>query len=569
VRGFRGRLAVTFGLGLARVTALIGVGVLAALVVQAVKAGQPWGLRLAALLVVAPLAGLFHWLESWLAHDLAYRLLADMRIDLFRKLDRLGPAFLVQRRSGDLATTATHDIEFIEYFFAHTVTPAAVAVLVPTVVMATLAGHGWLVAAALAPFLAYAGLSPVLARGRIDRLASRAREASGVLGAHAVDTVQGLPELVAFQQERSWGAAFEARAREYAAARLPFLRDLARQAASQEAATGLGGLAVIAAGTVLAAGGSLDAGRLPLLTLLAMSAFVPVWEIAQVGRQLADTLAATRRVYAVHAEPVTVTDGPGVGGEPGPIPRPAPALELYAVTFAYPGRPRPALIDVSFTVEAGSTVALVGPSGAGKTTVANLSLRFWDPARGTVSLDGHALPEYRLDELRQRIALVAQDTYLFNTTLRENILVARPDASPGDLADAVARAALAEVVATLPEGLDSVVGERGARLSGGQRQRVAIARAFLKDAPVLILDEATSHLDAVNERAVQAALAELARNRTTLVIAHRLSTIRRADEIVVLDGGRVVEVGGHDSLVAARGLYARLVSRQLAGARVG
>ena len=426
---------MTFGLGLARVAALIGVGVLAALVVQAVETGQPWGLRLAALLVVAPLAGLLHWLESWLAHDLAYRLLADMRIDLFRKLDRLGPAFLVRRRSGDLATTATHDIEFIEYFFAHTVTPAAVAVLVPTVVMATLAGHGWLVAAALAPFLAYAGLSPVLARGRIDRLASRARQASGVLGAHAVDTVQGLPELVAFQQERAWGAAFEARAREYAAARLPFLRDLARQAASQEAATGLGGLAVIAAGAVLAAGGSLDAGRLPLLTLLAMSAFVPIWEIAQVGRQLADTLAATRRVYAVHAEPVTVTDGPGVGAAPGPTRRPAPALELRGVTFAYPGRPRPALIDVSFRVAAGSTVALVGSSGAGKTTVANLCLRFWDPAAGTVALDGHALPEYRLDELRQRIALVAQDTYLFNDDARENILRrAPPDASPGELA---------------------------------------------------------------------------------------------------------------------------------------
>jgi ATP-binding cassette subfamily C protein CydCD len=183
-----------------------------------------------------------------------------------------------------------------------------------------------------------------------------------------------------------------------------------------------------------------------------------------------------------------------------------------------------------------------------------------------IALNGADLRAYKLDDLRRQIALVAQDTYLFNTTLRENVLIARPDASPGDLAAAVERAALAEVVATLPDGLDTMVGERGARLSGGQRQRVAIARAFLKDAPVLILDEATSHLDAVNEGVVQAALADLARDRTTLVIAHRLSTIRRADEIVVLDAGRVVEVGRHDSLVAARGLYARLVSRQLAGA---
>jgi len=219
---------------------------------------------------------------------------------------------------------------------------------------------------------------------------------------------------------------------------------------------------------------------------------------------------------------------------------------------------------VSLTVPAGATVALVGPSGAGKTTLAHLCLRFWDPDAGTVTLGAHPLAAYRMDELRARVALVAQDTYLFNATLRENVLLARPDASEAELMAAIARASLDELVATLPDGLDTVVGERGARLSGGQRQRLAIARAFAKDAPVLILDEATSHLDGVNERAVQAALAELARDRTTLVIAHRLSTIRDADQIVVLDAGRVVETGRHAALLERGGLYAQLVSRQLA-----
>ena len=213
---------------------------------------------------------------------------------------------------------------------------------------------------------------------------------------------------------------------------------------------------------------------------------------------------------------------------------------------------------------AGSTVALVGPSGAGKTTVANLLLRFWDPESGVVRLFGHDLREYTLDELRRRIALVAQDTYLFNDTLRANVLLARPEADDAALAEAVDRAALAELIASLPDGLDTVVGERGAQLSGGQRQRVAIARAFLKDAPVLILDEATSHLDAVSEAAVRAALDRLARDRTTLVIAHRLSTVRDADAIVVLDDGRVAEVGRHADLLGRRGLYAHLVARQLA-----
>src|SRR6185295_7236950 len=208
---------------------------------------------------------------------------------------------------------------------------------------------------------------------------------------------------------------------------------------------------------------------------------------------------------------------------------------------AYPSRPRPALDAVSFRVPIGSTVAVVGPSGAGKTTVANLLLRFWDPQRGVVRLLGHDLRDYTLDDLRRRIALVAQDTYLFNDTLRANIMLARPDADESALADAIQRAALSDVVAALPDGLATKVGERGARLSGGQRQRVAIARAFLKNAPVLILDEATSHLDAVSEAQVRNALAALMQERTTIVIAHRLSTIRDADVIVVLQEGRVME----------------------------
>jgi ATP-binding cassette subfamily C protein CydCD len=256
---------------------------------------------------------------------------------------------------------------------------------------------------------------------------------------------------------------------------------------------------------------------------------------------------------------VPVRDGPGVPDRAGAV-----ALALEEVSFAYPGQNRRALADVSLQIPAGKTVALVGPSGAGKTTTAQLLMRFWDPDAGCIRLDGADLRDYRLDDLRRRIALVAQDTYLFNDTLRNNILLARPEATEADLRAAIQHASLDELVAMLPDGLDTAVGERGASLSGGQRQRVAIARAFLKDAAVLILDEATSHLDAVNEQAVRGALDRLKADRTTIVIAHRLSTIRDADLIVVLADGRVIESGTHRGLLAAGGLYAKLVARQLA-----
>jgi ATP-binding cassette subfamily C protein CydCD len=241
-------------------------------------------------------------------------------------------------------------------------------------------------------------------------------------------------------------------------------------------------------------------------------------------------------------------------------------IVLEDVDFQYEGGNRQALHGVRFEVPAGKTVALVGSSGAGKTTIAHLLMRFWDPGSGVVRLGGHDLRDYALDDLRSKLALVAQDTYLFNDTLRANILIANPDVDEKTLMAAVVRASLDEFVGGLPDGLDTKVGERGMTLSGGQRQRVAIARAFLKDAPVLILDEATSHLDAVNEQAVRVALEELMADRTTIVIAHRLSTVRNANLIVALNEGRVIESGTHDELLAKSGLYAQLVAHQLAGA---
>jgi ATP-binding cassette subfamily C protein CydCD len=502
-------------------------------------------------------AATLHWLESWLAHDMAYRLLAEMRIGLFAKLARLAPAYLLRRRSGDLVALATQDVETVEYFYAHTVAPAFVALLIPAGVLALLAGFAWPLALVLLPPLAWAGLSPVFGRARIDRLGGEARGALGQLGAHLTETIQGLAELAAFQALGRRRAAFLADIAAYQQKRAALLADLSHQTAALEIATALGGLAVALLGAVLSAQGWFSHEYLPLVVLVSVAAFMPVAEIGQVGRQLADTIASTRRLHVVESEPEPIADGAL------PVPE-NPELRFEQVRFAYPGRAAPAIDGVSFDVRPGSTVALVGASGAGKSTVANLLLRFWDPQSGRITFGGTDLRNLRLDDLRRHIALVAQDTYLFNDTLEANIRLAGRDTTEAELQQALDRAALRDFVSRLPDGLATQVGERGVQLSGGQRQRVAIARAFLKDSPILILDEATSHLDTISEQQIRAALEELMSDRTSVIIAHRLSTIRNADLILVMEAGQVVEAGTHADLLAGNGAYARLVSHQSA-----
>ncbi|MGA8154832.1 MAG: ATP-binding cassette domain-containing protein, partial [Rhodoplanes sp.] len=304
----------------------------------------------------------------------------------------------------------------------------------------------------------------------------------------------------------------------------------------------------------------ITAGRLSQFVLYAVFAAGALGELSQMFGEISQAAGAAERLSEVLAVQPVITAPP----HPTPLPaRGQGEVAFDRVCFAYPTRPEVAALDeVSFRVLPGEKLAIVGPSGAGKSTIFHLIQRFYDPGSGTVAFDGVRLSDADPRELRAHIALVPQDAVVFAASVGENIRFGRPDASEAEIARAAALAVASEFIARLPQGLDTMVGERGVMLSGGERQRVAIARAILRDASLLLLDEATSSLDAENETLVQEALTHLMQGRTTLVIAHRLATVLSCDRILVLDRGRIVEEGTHDTLVQRGGLYARLARLQ-------
>jgi ATP-binding cassette, subfamily C, bacterial CydC len=539
------------GIGLAVVSAL-----LVARVATGVRADElPPYLAALAGLTVAKAA--FTWLDMWFAHNVAYGMLAWLRSSAYNALEPLAPAYTLKRRSGDIVSMATADIEAIELFFAHTLVPMMVMILVPTALLMGLATVAWPLAVVLLPFLVSVASLPISGRRRVDPVAAEVRREQGRVNAHLVDSIQGLRELIAFGHGDARAAGVTAGSERLGAAQQRYARFVGVVGGATETLVALGSFAVLLTGASLVASGAINRYQLPLILVMAFAAFLPVMNVAVVARNLNQVAAAARRYFEVIDEPVLVLEHTSRSSRAVP-----PAIAFDDVTFAYHPDEPPVLRDLSFYVQPGETVALVGPSGAGKSTCVSLLLRFWDPNRGVIRLGGIDLRDFPLDDLRCRIAIVQQDNYLFNTSIRENIRIGKPDAC-AEAIEAAARAAnIHAFIVGLPDGYDTVVGERGAKVSGGQRQRLALARAFLKDAPILVLDEATSNLDSENERLIKAAVTRLMAGRTTLVIAHRLSTIISADRVVMIDRGQVVASGCHADLVAADGPYAQLVAAQ-------
>ncbi len=515
----------------------------------------PWLISLGALVIGQALA---YWLEMWVLHDAAYRILADLRYRLYERLEELAPAYLLDQRTGDLTSTAMADVEATEIFYAHTLNILVAALVVPAGALVLLLWVHPLLALTLLPLLVAGGCGPILLRQRARVEGRRLRAGIGLVNAEMVDAVQGLREVAMFGQGEAMLARLDRHGRELAATQYSFARRKGIETALFFGLRAAAVLAMLAVAGQLVAGGSISTRIYPLAVVLALYAFEPIFEMTRVAQNFGQTFAAMGRVlHVLNLQPVV--------RDRSTAPPPAdiePRIDLDGVTFRYGARLPPALDGATFTVAPGETVALVGHSGAGKSTTINLLMRFWDAGDGVVAFGGHDIRDLPQTTVREMIALVPQDIYLFHTSIAENIRLGRPDATDAEV-EAAARLALADgFIRELPNGYETNAGERGVQLSGGQRQRIAIARALLKDAPILLLDEAVSNLDTENEQALKLAIDRVRAGRTTLVIAHRLSTVRDADRIVVLDRGRVVEAGSHEDLVRAQGHYARLVATQ-------
>ncbi|MEU8205826.1 ABC transporter ATP-binding protein [Streptosporangium sp. NPDC049046] len=481
---------------------------------------------------------------------------AELRRRLTAKLLRLGPAHAQRGRTGSAQSTLVDGIETADAYIGRFLPQVTASVLGAVAVTAYLFTLDPLVGAVV---LACALLMPVLPlvsdRVLRDRNAAWFRGYKG-LYAENLDALQGMATLKAFNASGRRGAELARLAERFCRDSIRLMAVVIGYVGGVAFIVGLGTAVALGTGALRLAAGELTVTELLLILLLTAESFRPLKELEAAYHSSYNAVPSLRAVFEILDTPEPA-QGTTLLGLTGP-----PSLTFDEVLFGYPGRERPALDRFTLDIAPGERVALVGRSGAGKTTVASLLLRFFDPDAGCVSVNGVDVRDLPLERVRALVAVVSQDTYLFHGTVRRNLALARPEATD-DRLEAAARAAQAhDFITALPDGYDTVVGERGLKLSGGERQRIAIARALLKDAPILVLDEATSAVDAANEAAIQHALDTLSGGRTTLMIAHRLSTVQGADRVIVMAEGRIQEAGPPGELLAGQGAYARLVAAQ-------
>ena len=513
-----------------------------------------------AALGIALLLAIGTGLRYYLVTRLGERVVADIRKAVFDRMIGMSPAFYEKIMTGEVLSRITTDTTLILSVIGSSISIALRngLILIGGLAMLFVTSPKL---AALVLLIVPCIIVPIVVLGRRLRVLSRENQdwiaASSGNASEALLSVQAVQ---AYTHEAPSRARFaDVTERSFDAARKRIgTRAIMTVIVISLVFAGIVGVLWIGARDVRA--DIMSVGELVQFVIYAVFVAGAVGALSEIWGELQRAAGATQRLVELLTSEDSVKDKTETIPSPDVV---KGAVAFENVVFHYPARPETAALnDVSFTIEPGETVALVGPSGAGKTTVIQLLLRFYDPDAGRITIDGHDLTDMARADFRQHMALVPQDPVIFAATARENIAFGRPGASDAEIEAAARAAAAHEFLSVLPQGYDTYVGERGVMLSGGQKQRIAIARAILRDAPILLLDEATSALDAESERAVQEAVERLSRDRTTIVVAHRLATVKKADRILVFDGGRIVATGSHDSLVADGGLYARLARLQ-------
>jgi ATP-binding cassette subfamily B protein len=563
LRPYRIGLALSVLCGISHHLLAIAGSSLAAYLVGLAAAGQGTeeisGL-LPVLAVVVTVRVIMHFADMWVAHDVAFKILKDFRGQLYRAVEKVTPAYLLNMRSGDLASTLMSDTEVLEWFFAHTAGTFLVAVVAATVTLVAMGWIHWLLPLVVIPWMLLLFSVPLWLRKKADRQGQDVRTRMAGITAEVVDCVQGLREIVSYNFAGGFLQRLRRQSEGLDHGLMAYGKRLGLEGALLNTFTAMAIISVLGTAAYLIVEGQMAFYWLPVSVIMAANIFAPVLELTGMGRNFGLILAAANRVFTVleAKETVRFINERSLDGIR------AANIQFERVSFAY-GRDLPYVLDgVNFSVADGESVAIIGQSGAGKTTCLNLLQRFWDVERGQITVGGVDLRDMSVEDLRGLITIVPQDVYLFNTTMLENIKLGKPEAALEEVYAAARAAHIHEFIAGLPEGYDTNVGERGLRMSGGQKQRVAIARALLTDAPILIMDEALASLDIENERLLQESIKNLRRGRTTLIVAHRLSTFREADKLIVLDQGKVVQTGPHTVLIKQQGFYRDFVSSQVA-----
>lgn len=506
-----------------------------------------------ALLGLYLLRVLFRFLSNYLAHRAAWYLVGDLRSRLYNKLQSLDLGFFHDKQTGDLMSRVVNDTRDFELLYAHMIPDLITNFVTFLGVLIILLTINWKLAIVTCAPIPLILISGVIFAKKVRPYFKESQKVMGDLNAQLQDSLSGLHEIQAFGQESYEGERVRKKSFEQVVAMLRALKASAIFHPCVELLSSAGTVLVVFYGGYLAYQKEISVADIVAFVLYLSLFYAPVSGLANLLESLQQSLAGAERVTLILDTPSAIEDAP----DAKPLENVKGAITFENVSFNYENK-IPVLRQISFSCNPGMMVALVGPTGVGKTTATQLISRFYDPVEGRILIDGQDIKKATLESLRHNISPVLQDTFLFNGTIAENIGYARPDATREEIEKAAKAANIHDDILHMPDGYETEVGERGLRLSGGQKQRVAIARAILRNSPIIVLDEATASVDVQTERQIQSAIAELTGKRTIIAIAHRLSTIMNADLILVIHEGKIVERGNHEELMAMKGLYYKM-----------